>query len=219
MDAGLAHLGRVVDYDLTELRSHIPRQDRPVLVVSEVRPASAGADADSGADAASDEHASAEDGAVVGGVQVVGGGGLAAALVDEVAMEADGGGGDDEAVRLDEVRRVVTQMVVAARGGDEVTHGVRRTVVGLTRSRAWRRRERERERAIARARARRDMGGTHYIGRRLIAYTRSWAAAAERAWLWAWGVVQREWTAWAGGRRRRPEVGGQDRVHGRPPDG
>ena len=71
----------------------------------------------------------------------------------------------------------------------------------------------------ARVRARGGAGHALYTGKRLIDYMRGWAAAAERAWLWAWGAVQREWAAWAGRRRRRPAVDGQDRVHGRPPEG
>ena len=128
---------------------------------------------------------------------------------------SDEAGGEDGPVTLAEV------VGVQARVTEDVTtvRRARGRVVGLTRSEAWRRRERARGRPVARVRARGGAGHTLYTGRGLIDYMRSWAAVAERAWLWVWGTVQREWAAWAGGRRRRPAVDGQDRVHGRPPEG
>ena len=57
------------------------------------------------------------------------------------------------------------------------------------------------------------------MGRRLLELAATVAAAATSAGRWAWGLVQAEWAVWVGARRRRPQVGGEERVHGRPPEG
>ena len=59
-------------------------------------------------------------------------------------------------------------------------------------------------------------GGRPVVYRRLLDYVR----ATARSWAeWARGTVQRGWREWAAWRRHsRPEVGGEERVHGRPPD-
>ena len=69
-----------------------------------------------------------------------------------------------------------------------------------------------------RARRARVGRGHAYMGRRLLEFAAVAAAAAASAWRWAWGVVQAEWAEWVGARRRRPRTGGEERLHGRPPE-
>ena len=78
-----------------------------------------------------------------------------------------------------------------------------------------------RRRRVWAVRARRARAGRGhvYTSRRLLDYARAAAAAATSVWRWAWGLVQAEWASWVGARRRRPRVGGEERVHGRPPEG
>ena len=103
---------------------------------------------------------------------------------------------------------------------DEVVRAVRRgRVVGLVRSAAYRRRQRRV--GVIRMGSRR--GVRTFVNRRLLDYLRASMAAMERMWRWTRGVVSAvrvEWDDfWARRRRARPSVDGEERVHGRPPDG
>ena len=146
----------------------------------------------------------------------------AAAAAAEVAMEIDEES-EDETRAEGQARRVaiglglLTLAQVQAVTGD-VTRRVRGRAAGLGRGlEGWRRHREATIVAGARVRVRRaGRGGRTFVNRRILDYAK---ATARRWGEWAWGAVQREWREWAAWRRRRrPEVGGEERVHGRPPD-
>ena len=197
---GVVDRGRVTHYDVAELRSGGARSGRPVA-----RGHGAGAGASAGA-TADEADATGAGGAAVDGEEVM-----------------DCCSGDDVApVTVTEVLSVVGRVAVTVTEVRDVVQGQARrprALVGLARSTAWRRRHRRTAAAqVTRIGSSRRGRVGRKFNRWMMDYMRATMEAMERVWHWTWGVVQRGWQVLGGARRVRPRVGGEERLHGRPPE-